>query len=298
MSAQKLSAFEKQIVAGLAYKAGLAAALFDAWATLPETLAQSVRTLINLAQLGVTEEAAAREILDKSVGLGILEKIPTGFLPHSNTHGQFKRLALILNTIEYYVSNVHRDETIAGVVLTKPPKPSNLEKKLSEFGWKTSDVELTEHAFQNIVRTAKHRTIVMTPFFDNKGALWLKELFTLVQPGVERVLILRSLDDPTRNDYPQGYDAISMWLHKEGVRVFNYSIPRLEGYGRETFHAKVVLCDYDAAYIGSSNMNAASLEYSMEMGVTLKGRAAADVAIVLDAVIDISNEQYEPINSE
>lgn len=34
MSAQKLSAFEKQVLTGLAYRAGLAAALLDAWAEI------------------------------------------------------------------------------------------------------------------------------------------------------------------------------------------------------------------------------------------------------------------------
>lgn len=273
MSAQKLSAFEKQIVAGLAYKAGLAASLFDAWADLPEITAQSEKTLIDMAQLGVTEEAAVREVLDKSVELGIIESVPDGYLPLSGVHSQFKRLAFALNSIEHYISSVHEDETIARVVLTKPTRPSKLEQRLSEVGWKTSDLEPTEHAFQSMVRTAKRRIVVMTPFFDAKGALWLQELFSLVQPGVERVLVLRSLEDPTRNDYPVGFDTIVPWLNAEGVKIYNYSIPRLEGAGRETFHAKVVLCDRNVSYIGSSNMTQASLEYSMEMGVLLEGKS-------------------------
>lgn len=74
----------------------------------------------------------------------------------------------------------------------------------------------------------------------------------------------------------------------ECVAVYNYSIPRLEGYGRETFHAKVVLCDADVAYVGSSNLNSASLEHSMEMGIAVKGKAAADVAIVIEAVLRVA----------
>lgn len=102
--------------------------------------------------------------------------------------------------------------------------------------------------------------------------------------GVERILILRSLEDNTRKDYPLGFDTLSPWPKAQGTLVFNYSIPRLEG-GRETFHAKVVLCDRSVAYLGSSNVTAASLEHSMEMGVVLEGRAAARVADVIDAVL-------------
>jgi len=285
MSMQKLEAFEKKVVAGLAYKAGLAATLLDAWSELSETSVQSERSLIDLAQMGVTEERAVREVLEKSVELGLLDVGPSGFRPRENAQSKFKRLAFALKAIEHYLLSVHKDATIARIVLTKPSRPSMLEQKLSECGWKTSELEPTDRAFHRMVRSAQRRVVVMTPFFDVRGASWLQDLFSLVQPGVKRVLVLRSLEDPTRKDYPIGYDSIAPWLKVEAIHVYNYSIPRVEDSGRETFHAKVVLCDRDAAYLGSSNMTAASLEHSMEMGVALQGRAAADVAVVLDAVV-------------
>jgi len=67
------------------------------------------------------------------------------------------------------------------------------------------------------------------------------------------------------------------------------SIARADG-GRETFHAKAVLCDRTVAYLGSSNVTAASLEHSMELGVVLEGRAAAGVATVIDSVLYAATE--------
>ncbi len=270
---------------GLAYKAELAATVLGAWSELSGSSVQSERSLIDLTQMGVTEERAVREVLEKSVELGLLDAAPSGFRPHENAHGKFKRLAFALNAIAHYLLSVHEDATVARIVLTKPSRPSILEQKLSECGWKTTELEPTDRVFHRMVRSAQCRVIVMTPFFDAKGASWLRELFSFVRHGVERILVLRSLEDPTRKDYPNGYDSIATWLKVEGIQVYNYSIPRVEDSGRETFHAKVVLCDRDSAYLGSSNMTAASLEQSMEMGVVLQGRAAADVAIVLDAVI-------------
>jgi hypothetical protein len=290
MSEQRLSAFEKKVVAGLADKAGLAAAILDAWAELPTTSIQSERSLIDLAQLGVTEERATREMLERSVELGFIDATGTGFRPHEGAHRMFKRWACALYAIEHYVSFVHKDSTTVRVVLTKPPRPSVLEQKLAELGWRTSELEPTEHAFHSMVRAAERRVVVMTPFFDIKGAAWLQELFSFVQPGIERILILRSLEDPMRKDYPQGYGSIGLWLKEQSVRVFNYSIPRADGSGRETFHAKVLLCDSSVAYLGSSNITSASLEHSMEMGVALRGRAAADVATVLESVISAATE--------
>jgi phosphatidylserine/phosphatidylglycerophosphate/cardiolipin synthase-like enzyme len=288
MSSQHLTAFERRAVAGLASDAGLAAALLDAWANLPETSSQTVRSLIDSAQLGVTEERAAEAVLKVAINLGLVEATDSGFRPKGGSRERFKRLAFALNAVDYYTTDVHRDATIAQVVLTKPPRPSILEQRLSELGWRTADLEPTDHAFHSMVAAAQNRVVVMTPFFDLKGAAWLQELLCFASAGVDRALVLRSLEDPSRKDYPVGFDAIAPWLQEQRIRVFNYSIPRVAGGSRETFHAKVVLCDRSAAYLGSSNLTAASLEHSMEMGVVLRGRAASGVAEVVDAVIAAS----------
>lgn len=284
MATEKLTAFEQAVLAGLSEKAGLAATLLETWAGLPPDSVQSARSLVDAAQLGVTEEGATQDLLERSVGLGLVESTLVGFKPRNGAHAGFQRLAFALHAVEHYRASVHRDATVAQVVLTKPPRLSVLEQKLSALGWRTTDLEPTEHAFHGMVRAARRRVVVMTPFFDSAGAAWLQELLSYVSPGVERTLILRSLEDNTRKDYPFGFDAISRWLKAQDIRVFNYSIPRMDG-GRETFHAKAVLCDRSAAYLGSSNVTAASLLHSMEMGVVLEGRAAADVAEVIDAVL-------------
>lgn len=284
MCSSKLTAFEQGVLSGLSDKADLAASLLEAWAELPSSSIQSARSLVAAAQLGVSEEGATSELLDRSVNLGLLETVVSGYQPRAGAHSRFARLALALNVVQYYRHVIHQDATVAQVVLTKPPRPSMLEQKLSALGWRTNGLEPTQHAFHGMVRAAQRRVIVMTPFFDVTGAAWLQELMSHVRAGVERSLVLRSLEDASRKDYPAGYDAILPWLKSQGVKVYNYSIPRMDG-GRETFHAKAVLCDRSFAYLGSSNVTAASLEHSMEMGVVLQGRAAADVAEVIDAVI-------------
>ncbi|WP_158236115.1 phospholipase D-like domain-containing protein [Limnohabitans sp. JirII-31] len=282
-----MTAFEQSVLAGLAEKAGLTAMVLEAWAELPADSVQSARSLVDAAQLNVTEEGATQRHLECAARLGLVESTPAGFKPRNGMHERFPRLAFALHAVEHYRSSVHRDATLARVVLTKPPRPSVLEEKLSALGWRTAELEATENAFHGMVRAARRRVVVMTPFFDSTGAAWLREMLSYASPGVERTLILRSLEDDMRKDYPSGFDAISLWLKAHGIRVFNYSIPRKEG-GRETFHAKAVLCDRSAAYLGSSNVTAASLEHSMEMGVVLEGRAATGVAEVVDAVLAAS----------
>jgi hypothetical protein len=243
MSAQKLTAFEQAVVAGLADRAALAALVLDAWSLLPPDSPQTPRSLVNAAQLGLTDEGATAELMQRACALGLARPAPArSFLALPKAHGRFSRLSFALHAIEYYRSSVHRDATLAQVVLTKPARPSVLEQKLSDLGWRTTDIEPTEHAFHALVRSAQTRVVVMTPFFDTNGAVWLQELLTLVAPGVERILVLRSLEDPSRKDYPAGFEHLAPWLKSEAVKVFNYSLSRLSG-GRETFHAKAVLCD-------------------------------------------------------
>ena len=291
MSAQ-LTAFEKNVVRVLAPRAGVAAKLLDAWARVPTTAPQSARTLTALAHLGLTEERAAQEVLGLAAGSGLLVQGSAGFSPASSPAGTFHRLAVALFAVEHYKAAIHEDATTATVVLTKPPRPCVLENKLADLGWRTFDLEATEHAFNRMAQEARASLVVMTPFFDVKGALWLKELFEGVSKTVTKILVLRSLEEPSRQDYPKGFDAIASWLAAEKVEVYNYSISRAPGPGRETFHAKVVLCDADVAYVGSSNVNAASLEHSMEMGVALRGRAAQDVAAIVSAVLGSASRVF------
>lgn len=239
----KLSAFEKQVLGVLAEHAGLAATLFDAWAQLPPTSVQTVRSLVDLAQLGVTEEGAAAEVLRAACEVGLVEPAPPGYRPKGISHGRFERLAFALNCVEYYATEIHCDQTQVQVALTKPPRPSMLEQRLAELGWRTADLEPTEHAFHGIIQAAQKRVVVMTPFFDQKGADWLRELLSCTRRGVERILVLRSLEAPMRRDYPRGFDAIEPWLKENAIKVYNYSLNHMSGVGRETFHAKVVSCD-------------------------------------------------------
>lgn len=288
MSEQKLSAFEKEALARLSAKAALSAVILDAWANAPRSSSQNVRSLVEMAQLVPTEENGARAVLSICLELGLAQGNEREVTPMLGHDKAFRRLAFALYAVDHHVTRVHRDLTIASVVLTTPPEPSILERKLSDRGWRTSDLEATQKAFQSMISEAKRRVVVMTPFLDVKGAMWLKELLQTARSGVERTLILRSLEAPGRSDYPDGYDLLREWLASQHIHVMNYSIPWEAGGRRETFHAKVILCDTEAAYLGSSNMTAASIEHSMEMGVVIRGKAARDVATIVESVLEAS----------
>lgn len=285
-----LTAFEMQVIAALAPRAGLAAQLFDAWCRLSTTASiHTAQSLTSLAGLGVTEERGAQEVLAESCRVGLLRKVDRGFVREEQILALMRRLVHALYAIQYYAASVHRDASSARILLTTPPTPCALEAELDSLGWRVGGLEPTTQAFIAMMQRAEHRAVVMTPFLDGRGATWLKQLFLHTKPGVSRILILRRLEAPDRPDYPSGFEDLRTWLAGHEVKVYNYSLARSGVPGRETFHAKVVLCDSTVAYVGSSNFSAASLEHSMEMGAAVEGRAARDVSLVVDAILQVAS---------
>jgi phosphatidylserine/phosphatidylglycerophosphate/cardiolipin synthase-like enzyme len=201
--------------------------------------------------------------------------------------GVLEKLVPLMDAIGFYRNNIHQDHTTASVVLTRPGQPSRLEDALSALGFVTGRMEITSEAFGDVAASARRRLVVMTPFLDEHGAKWLSDLLRRARPEVKKVVILRYLKNPSHPNYPVGFAILGPVLAELGASVHDYAVPRLVGGGTETFHAKVVLADDDYAYIGSANMNRASLEHSMEMGILARGDAARTVANVIDAIIQV-----------
>lgn len=76
------------------------------------------------------------------------------------------------------------------------------------------------------------------------------------------------------------------------IKLIDYYLIWDNGSGKqsiETFHAKVIMADQTAAYVGSSNMTWASLSRSIEMGAYIHGAAAWPISSVNDGIIASCN---------
>lgn len=243
----------------------------------------SVATICSVAHLPLTRQGAVDAMLKAGAPHEIFRQhSPTTWAPLADKP-VMRRLAWMLQGASNYVESVHRDTDKVEVVLTKPTRPSELERALREAGFEQIGLVATGEMFPAMASGAATHFTVMTPFLDIAGAELLSQMFNRCKPAVERRLILRS----TPNGLPDGFAAISERLRQLGVRLFDYRLER-DGGGFETFHAKVVLADRDWAYVGSTNLNQWSISYSMELGVSLRGRAAGRIARVVDAVMRIA----------
>jgi phosphatidylserine/phosphatidylglycerophosphate/cardiolipin synthase-like enzyme len=179
-------------------------------------------------------------------------------------------------------------EARARLVVTLPFRPSELEAALGSVAPDGAPA-LTDtfEAFNHLARRSKQRLVVLTPFIDASGLGWATRLFQASQAD-QKILILR--DRLKLQAYPQEA-AILMPLLSELLeyRVMHQGIDR--ALPIETFHAKIVMADSSAAYVGSANMLQSSLELALECGFIIEGPAVRQVADVVDAILMVARSQ-------
>lgn len=233
---------------------------------------------------GVSSERTHR-LIDSFVELRILER-SSGVLTRVLSQSDARDGSIFLRgaanaTFEF------RDSNTVEIVLSPPLHPSRLMKVLPKqrFGW--ARLHNTRDALIALASTARSRLAILSPFLDDVGMDWVEELFAAPLAGVERILIVRGTDLALR----ELLDSRRAEHIRHGIKVYRYAIehdPNTRDAKVETFHAKIVLCDRDAAYIGSSNMNRASRELSLECGVHIGGPCVRPVATLVDSILSIA----------
>jgi phosphatidylserine/phosphatidylglycerophosphate/cardiolipin synthase-like enzyme len=74
------------------------------------------------------------------------------------------------------------------------------------------------------------------------------------------------------------------------ARILSYAMSGVRENGQpyeETFHAKVLLADGVAAYVGSANFLYRSREMNLQCGFLLEGDAVAPVSTMVDALLQV-----------
>lgn len=168
------------------------------------------------------------------------------------------------------------------IVVTVPMRPSYFESALARLDDSGVLIETME-TFLHLSRRAIGRLVVVSPFLDDSGLDWVLSIFEAT-PATDRALICRHAAR-VKPHYGERLSAI-------GVRIYEYFRERASENGRnhwaETFHAKIVLADQVAAYVGSANLLKSSKELSLECGVLLEGRAVKQVYDVVESMLQVS----------
>lgn len=164
----------------------------------------------------------------------------------------------------------------ARLVVTMPPEPSRLGASLSQdIASDYVTLTPTTDAFRHIASLAQERLTIMVPYIDSVGADWAAEMFEGTT-AAERTLVIRDAAQLARCGSP------GRRLERAATRIIDYGGADLS---QETFHAKIVLADGVAAYVGSANLLRRSKMANLECGMLVEGPAVQAVKVLLDAVI-------------
>jgi phosphatidylserine/phosphatidylglycerophosphate/cardiolipin synthase-like enzyme len=233
---------------------------------------------------GISTERT-RRLIGSFVELVILERSP-GVLSRVLSHSDARDASIFLRGAANAVFEF-RDSNNVEIVLSPPLHPSRLMEVLPQqkFGW--ARLHNTRDALIALASTATRRLVILSPFLDDVGMGWVEELFAAPAAEVERILVTRGTD----HSLQEILNSIRGERDRSNIQLYRYAIehdPDTRDAKVETFHAKIVLCDRDAAYIGSSNMNRASKELSLECGVHISGPCVKPVATLVDSILEIA----------
>ena len=201
--------------------------------------------------------------------------------------GELLRLAQMLKGADPY-RRLRTDPSSLELAVTMPMPPSRLEQELGATAGRPGGYLTTAAAFSRLAQAAKQRLVVLTPFIDAGGFLWLRRTFATTASQVQKTLVLREADRYAVELSVQHAD----WLQSMNICVWDYRLAHDSNSGRtlpfETFHAKIVLSDDSLAYVGSANFLGSSEALTLETGVLMDGRPAAQVARLIDAVLRVA----------
>lgn len=280
-----ISALDKERLRQLAAHAVVAGPLLRAGAAGLLGAPIALRSICELSGVAQARSAEMQSTLSACASLNLVEQAGPLAWRYVGDKDDAERLALLLETIAFYMRDIYKDRDRVTVVVTEPARPSKLAEALEASLKGTQGIAATTQTFVEIAQRARKRFCVVTPYVDETAAPVLLQLFAHTQAAV-RQLIVRSEGGRV---LPLALRSVGDELRRLRVDVFNFRLGRADGQGNETFHAKVVLAD-DICYVGSFNMNRWSLQYSLELGLVVEGAAAQRIGDILDAITQVSDQ--------
>jgi hypothetical protein len=259
------------------------ARLLKAWSRLLSE-AQPYGVIEDIAREAELFGEPLRRLIAALLSIRAVQEEPAGLRLMLNS-AEAQEKAFFLEGLAY-ARHKHKDANQIEITLSPPSRPSRLMERLPKQGFAWAGLHDTKDNLIDLASRAKKQLVIVSPFVDAPGLDWISHLFDTTEPSVQRVLVVRAAEQRVKNLL----GSRAGYFRNNKSRVFSYAIPR-ESQGSlaiETFHAKIVLADRDRAYIGSSNMNLASREISMECGVTLTGPCVRPVATLIDIIVSIS----------
>ena len=150
------------------------------------------------------------------------------------------------------------------------------------------------------VKRTEREIVLLSPFFEGGGLGRLADvLLDALDRGVELTIVTRYLADPGSHNY----DVIQSFIQRASERdvasnisLVDYTVwedttpveeQRQNGENPQfTLHAKIMLFDSQAAYVGSANVTDYGFNRYLELGVLLEGASVAAFRSLCEFLLD------------
>ncbi|GGM74012.1 putative cardiolipin synthase [Halarchaeum rubridurum] len=196
----------------------------------------------------------------------------------SRTRDIFDQTRNAISIVEAHTDRV--PHTTVTPLVTFPDDPAFGDTTAASFGM---DGLLSTLASQ--VKRCETEIILLSPFFEGEGLGRLADvLLDALERGVDLTIVTRYLADADSHNYgviksfadQAAERGVSSQLSLVDYTVWDDSVPpekRTQNgeNPRFTLHAKVMLFDSDAAYVGSANVTDYGFDRYLELGVLLEG---------------------------
>lgn len=151
------------------------------------------------------------------------------------------------------------------------------------LGWAGGGIRSIDGVLRELVASAQ-RSLDATAYSltDGAGPLF-DEIESRLESGVKVRLIINNLAEPAKA--PARF-RVGLLLDRFPGRFMLWDFPKRGEGEMASLHAKLVVADRSRAFVGSANLSFHGLAASHELGVSVDGPAAAEVALCVDRLIN------------
>jgi len=261
---------------------------YDIFESLTDILLQNPCIRIEQLKKEVLAIHSVNEQIIDEIIYYLLSKNCLAFVEPSKKFERSK-IALVEKPEVELVGDRAREEYPKIVISLPPYNIFGLETELRQLDF---PINTLKEEFQKLFEKAKHSIYICSPFLEYNGFnIYIPTLISKVKSGVDIKIITRQISNTDLDTRYEQIERIRKTFEKKNapISIRSYHFSRERSVVSST-HAKVIVCDYEYAYVGSGELRRNSFEKNFEVGVILKGEQAYQLGKIFDKLFSVSTD--------
>jgi phosphatidylserine/phosphatidylglycerophosphate/cardiolipin synthase-like enzyme len=177
------------------------------------------------------------------------------------------------------------------ILISLPPyNMFGLETELRRLDF---PVNTLKEEFQKLFEKANHTIYICSPFLEYNGFdTYLPPLLSKAKDGVDIKIIARQISNTDPGSRYEQIKRIQKIFGEKNVPISIRNYHFFKGGIVSSTHAKMIVRDYEYAYVGSGELRRNSFDKNFEVGVILKGEKAFQLGKIFDKLFSVSVNMF------